>query len=81
VSYTYRSAFYSGLDRATAFTQDGYGTLGATFGYAYDKHLSATLDMLNLNNPVLKYYALNEQQPRAFYQNGRQFYLTVRLKY
>jgi len=81
VSYTYRSAFYSGLDRQTAFSQDGYGTLGATVGYAYDKHLSATVDMLNLNNPTLKYFALNEQQPRAFYQNGRQFYFNVRLKY
>jgi iron complex outermembrane receptor protein len=81
VSYTYRSAFYSGLDRQTAFTQDGYGTVGASFGYAYNQHLAFTLDMLNLNNPILKYYALNEQQPRAFYQNGRQFYLNVRLKF
>jgi iron complex outermembrane receptor protein len=81
ISYTYRSAFYSGLDRQTAFSQDGIGTLGATVGYAYDKHLSATLDMLNLNNPILKYFALSEQQPRAFYQNGRQFYLNLRLKY
>jgi iron complex outermembrane receptor protein len=81
VDYTYRSSFYSGLDRQTAFSQDGIGTLGAALGYAYDKHLSLTLDMRNLNNPVLKYFALNDQQPRAFYQNGRQFYLTVRLKY
>jgi iron complex outermembrane receptor protein len=81
VDYTYRSSFYSGLDRATAFSQDSIGTVSATLGYAYDKHLSAQLDMRNLNNPVLKYYALNDTQPRAFYQNGRQFYFTVRYKF
>ena len=81
VDYNYRSSFYSGLDRQTAFSQDGIGTVSAAFGYAYDQHLSAQLDMRNLNNPVLKYYALNDTQPRAFYQNGRQFYFTVRYKY
>jgi iron complex outermembrane recepter protein len=81
VDYTYRSSFYSGLDRKTAFSQDGIGTVSAAFGYAYDQHLSAQLDMRNLNNPVLKYYALSDTQPRAFYQNGRQFYLTLRYKY
>jgi iron complex outermembrane receptor protein len=81
VDYTYRSSFYSGLDRQTAFSQDGIGTVSAAFGYAYDRHLSAQLDMRNLNNPVLKYYALNDSQPRAFYQNGRQFYFSVRYKY
>src|SRR6202008_311464 len=49
VDYTYRSAFYSGLDRQTAFSQDGYGTLSSSLGYAYDKHLSVNLDMRNLN--------------------------------
>jgi iron complex outermembrane receptor protein len=41
---------------------------------------SITLDGMNLNNPTLKYYALNETQPRAFYKNGSQFYLNVRFK-
>jgi iron complex outermembrane receptor protein len=81
LNYTYRSSFYSGLDRQTAFSQDGIGTLNATLGYAYDEHFSAQLDMMNLNNPELKYFALNESQPRAFYQNGRQFYFSVRYKY
>ena len=81
VNYTYRSSFYSGLDRSTAFTQDSYGTLNMTVGYAYDEHLSVQLDMLNLNNPIQKYYALNPDQPRAFYENGRQYYATVRYKF
>jgi iron complex outermembrane receptor protein len=81
ITYTYRSAFYAGLDRSTAFTQDAVGTLGASFGYAFNKNLGLTLDGMNLNAPVLKYYALNETQPRAFYQNGRQYYLNLRYKF
>jgi iron complex outermembrane recepter protein len=80
VAYTYRSAFYSGLDRNTAFTQDKIGTLSASLGYNITENLSLTLDGQNLNNPTLKYYALGEYQPRAFYKNGSQYYLNVRFK-
>jgi iron complex outermembrane receptor protein len=80
VAYTYRSAFYSGLDRNTAFTQDAIGTLSASLGYTISENFSITLDGQNLNNPTLKYYALNQYQPRAFYKNGSQYYLSVRFK-
>jgi iron complex outermembrane receptor protein len=80
VGYTYRSAFYSGLDRNTAFTQGSIGSLSASLGYTINENFSITLDGQNLNNPTLKYYALNEQQPRAFYKNGSQYYLNFRLK-
>ncbi|HEX4598522.1 MAG TPA: TonB-dependent receptor [Burkholderiaceae bacterium] len=81
ISYNYRSAFYSGLDRSTAFSQDNIGTLAASFAYYYNDNLSLSLDGQNLNNPTLKYYALNTDQPRAFYRNGRQYYLTLRAKF
>jgi len=81
VTYTFRSAFYAGLDRSTAFTQDDLATLGASFGMNIDKHFSVTLDGMNLNNPTLKYYALNTDQPRAFYKNGTQYYLNLRYKF
>ena len=51
VAYTYRSAFYSGLDRSTAFTQDAIGTLSASLGYTMNDHFSITFDGMNLNNP------------------------------
>jgi iron complex outermembrane recepter protein len=80
VGYTYRSAFYSGLDRSTAFSQDAIGTLSAALGYTMNDHFSITLDAMNLNNPTLKYFALSETQPRAFYKNGSQYYLNFRFK-
>jgi len=30
---------------------------------------------------VLKYYGINTDQPRAFYDNGRQYYFGVRMKF
>jgi iron complex outermembrane receptor protein len=80
VAYTYRSSFYSGLDRNTAFTQYNEGTLSASLGYTINDNWSITLDGMNLNNPTLKYYALDQTQPRAFYKNGSQYYLNMRFK-
>lgn len=81
VSWNYRSAYYAGLDRSTAFSQDALGTLAASISYLYNENLSLTLDGQNLNDPTYKYYALNTTQPRAFYLNGRQFYLSLRAKF
>jgi iron complex outermembrane receptor protein len=80
LTYTYRSSFFSGLDRATAFTQDKVGNVAASLGYKINDNFSLSLDAHNLNNPKLKYYALNRDQPRSIYQNGRQYYLTFRAK-
>jgi iron complex outermembrane receptor protein len=80
VAYNYRSSYYSGLDRSTAFSQYNFGTLSASVGYTMNEHFSITLDGNNLNNPILKYYASNQTQPRAFYKNGSQYYLNFRFK-
>jgi len=81
VSYTYRSAFFSGLDRNSAFSQDEIADLAASLVYTINDTLSFSLDGQNLNNPTLKYYSLNKDQPRAFYKNGAQYYFTVRAKF
>jgi iron complex outermembrane receptor protein len=81
LAYTYRSKFYSGLDRNTAYFQDGIGSLSASLGYKINDNFSVTFDAHNLNDPTLKYFALSEDQPRAFYKNGRQYYLNARFKF
>ncbi|HLX22384.1 MAG TPA: TonB-dependent receptor [Usitatibacter sp.] len=80
LAYTFRSAFFVGLDRSTPEYQDDTGTLAASLSYQINKQFSINFDGLNLNDPILKYYASNKDQPRAFYQNGRQYYLTLRFK-
>jgi iron complex outermembrane recepter protein len=81
LAYTFRSAFFVGLDRATPEYQDDTGTLAASLGYELNKNFTLTFDALNLNNPTLKYYGANTDQPRAFYKNGRQYYAGVRIKF
>jgi iron complex outermembrane recepter protein len=81
LAYNYRSKFYSGLDRSVAFSQAGVGNVSASVGYKISDKFSVTLDARNLNDPTLKYYALNEDQPRAFYKNGRQYFLNARFTY
>jgi iron complex outermembrane receptor protein len=80
VAYTYRSAFFSGLDRNTAFSQEAIGSLSASFVYNITDQFSVQLDGQNLNNPVLKYSAINNDQPRAFYKSGAQYFLSARFK-
>ncbi|MFO1336821.1 MAG: TonB-dependent receptor [Burkholderiaceae bacterium] len=79
VAYTWRSAFLVGLDRSTNETMDAEANLAASLNYKVNDSITLTFDALNLNNSVLKYYADNKDQPRAFYSNGRQFYLGLRV--
>jgi iron complex outermembrane receptor protein len=81
VTYTFRSEFFSGLDRNSAFSQDDTDSLAASLGYIFSDNFSVTLDGQNLNDPTLKYYSLNKDQPRAFYKNGAQYYLNLRFKF
>jgi len=80
LAYTYRSHFFVGLDRSTPEYQDDTGTLAASLSYQINPQWSLNFDALNLNDPVLKYYGMDKNQPRAFYKNGRQYYFTVRFK-
>ena len=81
LAYTFRSKFFVGLDRSSPQYQDDTGTLAASAAWAIHPNVSLTFEALNLNNPTLKYFGLNEDQPRAFYKNGRQYYFGARVKF
>jgi len=81
LAYTFRSHFFVGLDRSTAEYQDDTDNLAASLRYRINDNVSLTFDVLNLNDPTLKYYGANNDQPRAFYKNGRQYYAGVKLAF
>jgi iron complex outermembrane receptor protein len=81
LAYTYRSHFFVGLDRSAAENQDNTGELDASINVKVTPNVTLTADALNLTDPLLKYYAENKNQPRAVYDNGRQFFVGVRVKY
>ena len=80
VTYNHRSAFYSGLDRSSAYFQAASGDLSASLGYTVNKYFNVTLDGRNLNKPKLRYYT-DAGQPRASYVNGSQYYVTAHFSY
>jgi len=80
LNYGYTDDVFIGTDRGTDYFQKGTGVVSASLGYKFSDKFALSLDAQNLNNPKLKYYA-SEVQPRAIYTNGRQFYLTARIKY
>ncbi|MEK8050435.1 TonB-dependent receptor [Ideonella sp. DXS22W] len=78
VVYNYRSTFLNGLDRKSAIYQSGVGTVSASVNYKLSDKLSLAVEGKDLNDPLLKSYASTPDQPRAFYKNGRQYFLGVR---
>jgi iron complex outermembrane receptor protein len=76
LAWTHRSSFYGSYDRGTRESMAAYSTLAASVNVKINDTFSVNFDALNLNNPTMKYYGDNTEQPRAFYSNGRQFYLT-----
>lgn len=80
LSYNYRSAYKAGVDRGASQHVAGSGTMAASLNYNINDKLTITFDALNLTNETIKMYAENTDQPRAFYSNGRSFYLGLRGK-
>jgi iron complex outermembrane receptor protein len=81
LNYGYRSEMYIGLDRGQPFYQLPGATVSASLGYKLNDNIGFSFDAQNLNNPTLKYRGASEDQPRSIYTNGRQYYLTARIKY
>lgn len=78
LSYNFRSNFYSGLDRATAYFQDDVAMVDGSVGYMITDNLTVSLDGRNLGDEKIAYYANSKERPRSIYRNGRQYYLNLR---
>jgi iron complex outermembrane receptor protein len=81
IGYAWRSSYLAAQDRGTPMYQDAVGQLSASLNWNITKNITLTASGQNLNNPILKNYVYNKDQPRSFYVNGAQYYLGVRIKY
>ena len=75
LAYTYRSKFQSGIDRATPMWQGNYGQLDGSLIVHLMKHFDLTADAQNILNHKLYYFVGDPSIPRAYYNNGRTFWL------
>jgi iron complex outermembrane receptor protein len=80
LAYNYRSKYKAGVDRGASQHVDSMPSLAASLNVKLTEQLTLTFDALNLTNETIKMYAENEDRPRAFYSNGRTFYLGLRGK-
>ena len=80
LAYNYRSSYKAGVDRGASQHVDDMPSLAGSLNVKLNDHLTLTLDALNLTNETIKMYAENRDRPRAFYANGRTFYLGLRGK-
>ena len=80
LAYSFRSAYKAGVDRGASQHVDDMPSLAASVNVKLTERFTLTFDALNLTNETIKMYAENKDRPRAFYSNGRTFYLGVRGK-
>lgn len=80
LAYSYRSSYKAGVDRGASQHVDSAPSLAASVNVKLTDQLTLTFDALNLTNETIKMYAENKDQPRAFYSNGRTFYVGLRMK-
>lgn len=80
LAYNYRSAYKAGVDRGASQHVDSMPSLAASINVKLTDQLTLTFDALNLTNETIKMYAENKERPRAFYSNGRTFYVGLRAK-
>lgn len=80
LAYNWRSKYKAGVDRGASQHVDDMPSLAASVNVKLSERLTLTFDALNLTNETIKMYAENEDRPRAFYSNGRTFYLGLRGK-
>jgi iron complex outermembrane recepter protein len=75
LAYTFRSKFRSGVDRSTPMWQDDYGQLDGSVTVHLTRNFALTGDAQNLTNHKLYYFVGDPSVPRAYYDNGRTFWL------
>lgn len=81
LSYNYRSSFFITIDRASPLNQAATESLDASLNVRLTDNISLTADAINLTDEKIVQFSGTPDRPRAFYDNGRQFYFGVRVRY
>jgi iron complex outermembrane recepter protein len=81
LDYTYRSHYYAAVAASSPQYMANWYNLNATVTYNITHALSLTFDGRNLTDEIIKEYGINETEPVAIYDNGRQFFLTANYKF
>jgi iron complex outermembrane receptor protein len=81
LSYNYRSKFFVDIDRAAQLNSAAVKSLDASASFNITENIALTADAVNLTDETLKFYSGTTSRPRAYYKNGRIFYVGARLRF
>jgi iron complex outermembrane receptor protein len=81
LSYNYRSKFFINIDRNSPLNQTATESLDASINVNLTDQIALTADAVNLTNHKIEQFSGTRSRPRSIYDNGRQFYAGVRVKF
>lgn len=81
VTYTWRSKYFTGLDRGDALYVRDVDTLDATAGYRINDNVSLTVSGQNLLDSEYYSYANTVALPRGVYRTGRKLMATLAVEF
>jgi iron complex outermembrane receptor protein len=81
LDYTYRSHYYAAIAAGSPQYLASLGMMNAAVTYNITHALSLTFDGRNLTDEIIKEYGINQTEPVAIYDNGRQYFLTANYKF
>ena len=80
-TYTWRSKYFTGLDRGDRMYVRDVETLDATAGYAFTDNVSLTISGQNLLDSEYYAYANTVALPRGVYRTGRKLMATLSVEF
>lgn len=80
-TYTWRSKYFTGVDRGDEMYVRAYRSLDVSGTYAFTDNVSLTLAGMNLTDSEYYAYANTPALPRGVYRTGRKFLATVNLTF
>lgn len=81
VTYTWRSKYFTGVDRGDNMYVRAYTGLDATAGYAFTDRVSLTVSGQNLLDSEYYAYANTVSLPRGVYRTGRKLMATLSVEF
>ncbi len=87
VTYSWRSKYYTQVDRGNFLVTDDYESLDASIGLRINDHLSLSLDAMNLLDSEYYTYAdvpgvaNTEKLVRGLYRTGRRYMASLRMQF
>lgn len=81
ITYSWRSKYFTNVDRGDNLWTKDYASLDASVGYRVNQYLSITLDAMNLLDESYYSYATTEKLIRGEYRSGRRYMASLRFQF